>query len=142
MGFKHPEMLQVFQFYPTKIIVSIYMEEIPAEFDAIGQESNTPAKRKIYRPERTRFPRKISQTLKKGPFQGIFSSLALFQNLGREFPESREKHASAPLAHQNTPFSVNNPTNSHHFAPPTIFLSTFCLLFFYFFNKSTNIIHT
>lgn len=93
------------------------MDKILAKLNIIRQNPASFTIVEIHRSQRLHFLRKIRQTLKKRPFQRIFSHFAIFQNFGREFPKSRKKRSGTPFAHQNTPFSADNPANSQHFNP-------------------------
>ncbi len=93
------------------------MEKILAQLYPIRQEAPTFAKTKIDSAQGFCASQIYGQTVKKRPFQSIFSGFAIFQNFGRKFPIAREKHSTAPFTHQNPPFSPNNPANSQHFNP-------------------------
>ena len=93
------------------------MEKIPLEFYSISHNSPAFAKTKIDSAQGFCASQIYGQTVKKRPFQSIFSGFAILQDFGREFPKSRKKRPGTPFAHQNTPFSADNPANSQHFNP-------------------------
>ena len=93
------------------------MDKIFAKFHLVAQHAPPFAIGKIHSPDRPQAARICRQTFKENPFQSIFCRLPFIQSLGREFPEPRENHSGRPFAHQNTPFSPHNSTNSQHFTP-------------------------